>query len=284
MHKIKHYILSLTIAWVACSLLISPTYAQGPIPPIPPMPHPDLDDMPSPDQLSMGDIPVSPIIVEAAAILEMNTSELVAAMRSGQTIAEVAAEKNITVDELADAMMENRARHLRSFAEHGAMTEAEIEASLERLREHMIEQLHQSWQDFEDIRVRAKDDLEEYPLGQAAEVLGLTTIELLNELHQTEKTIADIAAERGVSLQTVINAYVAAFEEDLDLLVSEGAMTREEANQRRKQIRDDAEKFMHQSWPHEFDTNSQIPPPPEPGTFSSWLRKLSLNFSRVFQP
>ena len=63
----------------------------------------------------------------------------------------------------------------------------------------------------------------------AAEALGLSMDELRTEL-RGGATLADIAAEQGVAVQTVIDAMVAELKAHLDERVAEGDLTQEEAD------------------------------------------------------
>lgn len=60
----------------------------------------------------------------------------------------------------------------------------------------------------------------------------MTPAELFEEL-RAGKTIAQVAAERGVDLQAVIDAIVAKQTERLDAAVAEGRLTQEQADERK---------------------------------------------------
>lgn len=68
-------------------------------------------------------------------------------------------------------------------------------------------------------------------LETAAEALGVTAEELRTEL-QAGSSIADVAAEKGVDVQTVIDAMVAELKTHLDEEVAAGEHTQEEADER----------------------------------------------------
>jgi hypothetical protein len=63
----------------------------------------------------------------------------------------------------------------------------------------------------------------------AADQLGLSLTELLTEL-QAGKSIAEVAEEKGVDTQTIIDAYVAELKADLDEAVADGDMTQTQAD------------------------------------------------------
>jgi hypothetical protein len=68
-------------------------------------------------------------------------------------------------------------------------------------------------------------------LDTAATALGITADELRTEL-EAGKTIAEVAGERGVDVQTVIDAMVAQLETHLAEEVASGEHTQEEADQK----------------------------------------------------
>ncbi len=63
----------------------------------------------------------------------------------------------------------------------------------------------------------------------AAEQLDMTVSELMTELRDG-KSIADVAGEKSVSLETITNAYVAQLEENLKQAVEDGKMTQNQAD------------------------------------------------------
>ena len=67
-------------------------------------------------------------------------------------------------------------------------------------------------------------------LSVVAESIGITEDELRTAL-QDDQTIADIAAAKGVEVQTVVDAVVAAQKERLDEKVTAGDLTQEQADE-----------------------------------------------------
>lgn len=70
-----------------------------------------------------------------------------------------------------------------------------------------------------------------FALGAVAEALGMTNTELREELAEG-KSIADVAGERDVEVQTVIDALVAQHKTHLDEHVAAGDITQEEADEK----------------------------------------------------
>jgi polyhydroxyalkanoate synthesis regulator phasin len=77
---------------------------------------------------------------------------------------------------------------------------------------------------------------EENLLSIAADKLGMKLTELLTEL-QGGKSIADVAKEKGVDTQTIVDAYVAQAKENLDEAVADGNITQKQADYQLEQIK-----------------------------------------------
>jgi polyhydroxyalkanoate synthesis regulator phasin len=71
-------------------------------------------------------------------------------------------------------------------------------------------------------------------LSIAAGELDMSLTDLLAEL-EDGKSIADVAEEKGVNIQVIVDAYLAQIQENLDEAVAEGNMTQTQANYRLQQ-------------------------------------------------
>jgi hypothetical protein len=82
----------------------------------------------------------SPAKLEAAArYLGMTQEELRRALKDGKTLAQVARDRNKSVDGLVDALVAPAEQELARAVEEGRLTEAEKTEMLSRLREHLTE-------------------------------------------------------------------------------------------------------------------------------------------------
>ena len=88
-------------------------------------------------------------------------------------------------------------------------------------------------------------------LEEAAGALGIDT-DALREALRDGQSIADIAAEQGVELQTVIDALVAAAEERLDEAVAAGDIDAEQAAERLAALSDRITSFVEEGFPGGF--------------------------------
>jgi hypothetical protein len=80
-------------------------------------------------------------------------------------------------------------------------------------------------------------------IGVAAEKLGWTVQELLDKLGE-DVSIADVAAEEGVTVQEIVDAYVSQLTESLDEAVSEGRITQNQADWMIEQAAERAEQRL----------------------------------------
>jgi len=95
---------------------------------------------------------------------------------------------------------------------------------------------------------------------RVADALGLTPTELLTKL-QSGETLAQIAADQGVTTDTVIDALVAPYADALNTQVTNGSLTQEEADALLQTARDNAASFLTQELS-------------DPGAFSTWHEEM----------
>ncbi len=82
----------------------------------------------------------------------------------------------------------------------------------------------------------------------AADKLGMKLTELLTEL-QNGKSIADVAKEKGVDTQTIVDAYMAQVKEKLDEAVADGRITQKQADYQLQQIEQRVTDQLDNTWP-----------------------------------
>lgn len=86
----------------------------------------------------------------------------------------------------------------------------------------------------------------------AAEQLGLSVEQLVDEL-EAGKTIADVAAVKGVELETIVDAYIAPRAEFLAQQVADGHLTQAEADETLAHMREEAEEHLEEAYPFSCD-------------------------------
>lgn len=81
----------------------------------------------------------------------------------------------------------------------------------------------------------------------AAEELGMSLTDLLTEL-QGGKAIADVAAEKGVDTQAIVNAHLSRLRENLDEAVADGKITQKQADYRLEQAQERVTDQLDNTW------------------------------------
>jgi uncharacterized protein (DUF433 family) len=87
---------------------------------------------------------------------------------------------------------------------------------------------------------------------------GITVDTLRSELRAGD-TVAEIAADQGVDVQTVIDSLAAEAESHLDLAVENGRLTQEEADAKLADMTERITDFVNNGFPHhdtETDTDA----------------------------
>ena len=85
------------------------------------------------------------VVMVAAEQLGLTRTELMTELQAGKTIADVAAEKNVSVDTIVDAILAPRADRLNELVANGQLTQEEVDNRLASLRVDVIDRLNQSW-------------------------------------------------------------------------------------------------------------------------------------------
>lgn len=84
-------------------------------------------------------------------------------------------------------------------------------------------------------------------LSIAADKLDMKLTELLTEL-QDGKSIADVAKEKGVDPQTIVDAYLAQLKENLDQAVAKGRITQKQADYLLQQAEERVTDQLDNTW------------------------------------
>jgi hypothetical protein len=147
----------------------------------------------------------------AADALGMERSELVQELRDDKTIAQVAQEKGVDVNTVIDAMV--------AAAVENGRDEAKAREAITRFVNEGRPEVHHG----RHPRLRHAAGVE---LEAAATALGMERSDLVQELRDG-KTIADVAQEKGVDVDTVIDAMVVPARDRISRFVNEGRLDRD---------------------------------------------------------
>ena len=97
-------------------------------------------------------------------------------------------------------------------------------------------------------------------LDAAAKALNLSVDDLRSKL-EGDKTIAQVAQEQGVDVQTVIDAMVADATTHIDQSVQNGDLTADQANERKSGLKDRITTLVNEGKPKDRDGGPGGPPP-----------------------
>jgi hypothetical protein len=185
----------------------------------------------------------------AAEALGMDESALREALRGGKTIADVAKETNVDLQTVIDALVADAKDKLQ-----------QLEADLP-----------QRMSDFVNKKAPAgPDHFRHGPRGgpfmgagldAAATALGMDE-SALREALRGGKTIADVAKEKNVDLQTVIDALVDVANDKIDQAVADGRISSDRADEMKSHTKDMITAFVNGQMPSRPDGAWGGPPPP----------------------
>ena len=151
-------------------------------------------------------------LTAAADALGLSVKDLATELRGGKTIAQVAQDKSVDVNTVIDAMV--------AAAVQNGRDEAKAREVITKLVNEGRPEGHHG----HHPRLRHAIGTE---LDAAAQALGMERSDLVQEL-KDGKTIAQIAEEKGVDVDTVIDAMVAPVKERITTFVNEGRPDRGE--------------------------------------------------------
>lgn len=153
----------------------------------------------------------------AAEAIGISVDDLRAALKEGKTLAEVAEANGVDRQTLIDALVAAGKEQLD-----------ELRATLpDRMAELVDRTLPERR---EGPGGHGRGGIGRFDDGVAAQVLGLTTDELRDQL-RGGMTLAEVAADQGVERQTLVDALVASATERLAQAVTDGKITQERADE-----------------------------------------------------
>jgi uncharacterized protein YidB (DUF937 family) len=146
----------------------------------------------------------------AAEALGISTDDLRTALRDGKTIADVAEERGVDVQAVIDAMVADATERIDQRVSDGELDADRAAEVKEDLPARITDLVNGEGPGFgRHFGARFAG------VSAAAEALGMSASDLRAALRD-DKTIADVAEERGVDLQTVVDAMVAEATERID--------------------------------------------------------------------
>jgi uncharacterized protein (DUF433 family) len=208
----------------------------------------------------------------AAGAIGIPTSDLVAALRDGDTIADVARANEVTVADVVDAIVAAEQKELDRLVGDGLLTQDQADELAADLEERATDLVNGDLAPFPMIGGRpplvGRPGLWGFvdgPLAAAADAIGVDVTDLLSSLRDGD-TIADVARANDVAVSEVVDAIVASMQERLDSAVDNGWITQRQADALEADLEQRAADLANGE-PSIFPFPGGLPPLPGPG----WL-------------
>lgn len=171
-------------------------------------------------------------VTTIAGALNMTEADLQSALQSGKTVADLATEKGVALQTIVDALIAEQKTMLQQAVTAGRLTQAQADARLAELQTQLPTQLSTAF----TPGLRGGDHGMPGGFGPGASLstiattLGVTESDLSTAL-QAGKSVADVATEKGIDLNKVVDALVAEQTTALQQAVTDGRLTQEQADQ-----------------------------------------------------
>jgi lambda repressor-like predicted transcriptional regulator len=160
-----------------------------------------------------GDVNIMNVVAKA---LGLEQTALQTELQNGKTIAQLAKEKNVSTDTIVNAIVAAYKTSLDLAVTNGYLTQTQADAILEAVRAFAPTYLDRSF-------------VSNNPMTVIAKALGMTEADLMTAM-RGGKTITQLAQEKNVSTDTIVNALVAAEKAQLDQAVADGRLTQAQAD------------------------------------------------------
>jgi uncharacterized protein YidB (DUF937 family) len=190
----------------------------------------------------------------AAKALNLSVDDLRSKLEGDKTIAQVAQEQGVDVQTVIDAMVADATAHIDQSVQNGDLTADQANERKSNLQERITKLVNEGKPKGEGRRGHGPK------LDAAAKALGVSTDDLRGQL-QDGKTIAQVADDRNVDKQKVIDAMVADATDHIDQAVKDGKLTADQANERKSGLKDRITTLVNEGKPKDRDGGPGGPPP-----------------------
>ena len=167
----------------------------------------------------------------AADTLDMEKRDLIAELKSGKTLAEVAQENGVEVEDVVEALVDVADERLDEAVESGRLSQDEADEKLSSVEERisaMVDKVLPTGRNFGKMMRHGGGHA---IINAASDELGLQKQELVEAL-RGGNTITSLAADIGVSTDAIVERVVAAASNRLSEAVENGAIVQETADER----------------------------------------------------
>jgi polyhydroxyalkanoate synthesis regulator phasin len=179
-----------------------------------------------------------------AEFLGISQEDLSAARQAGQSLVQIAAEKGISEQQLLDYMFAQYGAQIDQLVTNGKITQEQADQHKQFMTERIKENINRTdigpnRADGRGLKAGGKGAGMGEGLGQGgmgsnvAEFLGISQ-EDLRAARQAGQSLVQVAAEKGISEQQLLDYMLAQRGAQLDQLVTDGKITQEQADQHKQ--------------------------------------------------
>ena len=187
------------------------------------------------------------IIKQTVGLLGLEPEAIVAQLRAGHTLAEIAEAQGVTLDELVNAITADAHEKLAEAVASGRLSQEEADERLERMRDQVTRVVINArgpalLGQLQPPQNRIAQHLRGI-IKQTVGLLGLEPEAIVAQL-RAGHTLAEIAEAQGVTLEELVSAITAAWEADLAKAVEAGKLTQQEADERLERTRHELTRLV----------------------------------------
>jgi hypothetical protein len=201
--------------------------------------------------------------------LGMSEADIRTALQSGKSIADIAASKNVSLDKVVNAIVTSESDQLKTQVSASRITQAQMDAQVAWLKANLAKILAIPPAPLGGFGIGDFGGMRGGPAGQsgpgghggpfgansasspfaiAAKALGISEADLMTAM-QGGKSVATLAKEKNVSLDTIIASAVSAESDALKAEVTAGRLTQAQADQRLTGAKDRITNLFNNTMP-----------------------------------
>jgi hypothetical protein len=183
----------------------------------------------------------------AADYLGITAAQLRAQLNSGKTLAQVAKDRNKSVDGLIDKLVASKKERIEAAVKAGRLTRAQADEIEADLKQEVTDFVNNGRLQFREFRGGPRPFGffgHEHVLSTAADYLGLTEAQLRTQMN-SGKSLAQVAKDRNKSVDGLIGKLVAAKKARIEAAVKDGRLTRAQANEIEADLKQQVTDFVN---------------------------------------
>jgi predicted transcriptional regulator len=176
-----------------------------------------------------------------AELLGMTETDLRTELRAGKSLAAIAEGKGVAVQTVIDLVAEQMTANLDQKLEDGKVTQEQYDTAIAGVAEKAADYVNNTFVGKGDFGGRGGAKLDESAI---AELFGMTSDEYVTA-KEAGKSMAALAEEKGVTLQTVTDLVTEQLRTQLDKQLAEGNLTQEQYDARIADLAEKASKIVN---------------------------------------